>query len=129
MRKLPLCHGIEHIALVLRFIKRLLKKVSLPRAGDARIVAGDDLLAAELFGAAEECVKLHAPVALDAWVRRAGAAVVRSKGQHDPLAEALGKIENAITHPQPVGNGAGVLHIVEGAAGVFFGYPGVGIRI
>ena len=75
VRKLPLRHGIEHIALVLRLVERLLENVSLPRTGDARIVAGDDLFAAELLGAAEERVELHAPVALDAGVRRAGAPI------------------------------------------------------
>ena len=129
VRKLPLRHGVEHIALVLRLVERLLEEEFLPRPGDTRIVAGDDLFAAELLGAAEERIELHAPVALDAGVRRAGAAVSLAERQHDLLAEALGKIENAVAHPQPVGHGAGVLHIVERAAGVLLGYPGIGVCI
>ena len=89
----------------------------------------DDFIAAQLLRPAQQRFKLHAPVALNARVRRAPTAVVRGKRQHDALAEALGKVKNIVRHPQPVGDGAGVLHIVERAAGVSFAQTGVLVRI
>ena len=89
----------------------------------------DDFIAAQLLRPAQQRFKLHAPVALDAGVRRAPTAVVGGKRQHDALSKAIGKVKNIVRHPQPVGDGAGVLHIVERAAGVSFAHTGVLVRI
>ena len=59
MRKLLLCHGIQNVALVFGIVKRFFQKI--PAAFfvvfNARIVAGDHIVEAQLFGALKQFIE------------------------------------------------------------------------
>ena len=67
MRKLPLCHRVQHIALVLARVHALLSS-QRPVCSvllNAGIVTGDNVIQAVLLGKIQQLVELHKSVAVN----------------------------------------------------------------
>ena len=116
--KLRLGHGVEDIALVFSLIPRLAELVAAVFLRDAGVMASGNGVAAQFLRPVEELFKFQIAVAVDTGVRRFALAVAGNEFVHDLLPEFVGEIERIMPHPQLPGGAAGILHIVETAAGV-----------
>ena len=120
-RKLLLRQVIQDIALVLRRVDRFFEDIFLPVALDARIVAGRDILAPHDVRTLKKLVELQIAVAVDAGVRRDPVFVGVHKAVDDAGAELILEVEDIKREAQPVCDAAGILGIVERAAGMALG--------
>ncbi len=119
----------QYVALVLVQVGRLFQQ---PAAGpgvpvQAGVVAGGDFAPAQLVRPAEQRAEFQPPVALDAGVGGLAQLVSADKGLHHIPPEAVRQIEYIVGNPQAAGGGAGVLHVVQGAAGAFPLQAGQGV--
>ena len=120
MCKLLLAKKIEHIALVLREIFRLLEK---PPSGllvllNPRIMPGHDGIALHLLRPVVELLMLHIAVTIDARVRRAARLIGLHKPVNNLLVEILGEIQHIIRHAKLRAHLPRVLGIGQRAAGI-----------
>ena len=118
--KLLLCQNIEHITLILGRVERFQKKVAAPLRiiFCPRVVTGRQDVAAKLFHFGEEMLKLEAAVALDAGIGRAAVQVLIDKRLDDFLCKQVLIMDDMVRDADLLGNAAGILRVLEGAAGV-----------
>ena len=126
VRELLLREPGKHVALILRGVHGLSERIApIRQLLDAGVVPGRQHLAPERAGARLEQAEFQVPVAVQAWVRRRPALIGRGKARHDLLAERILVIKDIVRHAQRIGHAAGILHIVERAAGVAARHAGV----
>ena len=85
-------------------------------------MTGNDAVALQHLGAQEQLVKLHIAVAVNAGIGSDSALIAADKFIYDPFSEIFLEIENIVRHTEPPRYAAGVLHIVQRAAGMTFLY-------
>ena len=130
VRELLLREPGKHIALILRRVHGLFERVAPVRQLlDAGIVPGRQHVAPERAGACLQQAELQIPVAVQAGVRRRPVLIGRGKARHDLLTKRILIIKDIVRHAQRIGHAAGILHIVERAAGVAARHAGVLIFI
>ena len=121
MRQLLLRQTVQHVTLILRRIQALLQQILAIRPlFDARVMAGDDRFAAQLHRPFVQFAELQEAVALDAGIGRAPVLVIRSERADDALPELVLVIERVERHAEAVRHAAGVLGVVQAAAGLAF---------
>ena len=118
--QLLLGQNIEHITLILGRVKRLQKEVAAPLRiiFCPCVVSGRQYVAAKFLHLGEEVLKLEAAVALDAWIGRAAVQVLIDKRFDDFLRKQVLIVDDMVRDADLLGNAAGVLRVLEGAAGV-----------
>ena len=129
MGQLVLRHVVEHIALILLHIQGLFQIPATAFRLNAGIVAGDDHIAAQLLCAVIEAGKFQITVAVNTWIRRPALQIGSHELVDDLLAEGIGEVEHMVDNPHAIGYCPRVLHVVQCAAGVLSGDPGVLILI
>ena len=120
MRKLLLRHGIQDIRLIL---VRVLRPEQLPSSTlllitDPRVVAGYDRVTSQLPRPAEKLLEFHISIAVDTRVWRASGLIDPHKPVDHLLPEILSEVEDIVRHAQLPRNGAGILDVIQAAAGV-----------
>ena len=98
-------------------------------AVDAGIVAGSHIAAAQELRPLEEGPELQVAVAVDAGVGGEALAVAGRELPDDLLPERIREVEDIVRDAQAEGGGAGVLHILQAAAGPATGEAGVLVLI
>ena len=121
VRELLLGQEVEHIALILCEVFRLLEEPASGRRVllDAGVVAGDDDVAAKGLGAVIELLVLHIAVTIDARIRGAALLVGPHEAFDDLTVEVFGKVKDIVRHAEARRDLAGILGILEGTAGIF----------
>ena len=119
--QLLLGQHIEDIALILAEIHRFFQEIPAVLPLDPGIVAGGDGVAAHQRRPVIEPPELQIAVAVNAGVGGLPPLVGRGEAVHDLTAEFVGEIEHIVGHIQLVRHAAGVLHILQRAAGAAAG--------
>ena len=124
MSQLLLCHGIQHVALILRRIQPLFQQVSSTAIFFyTAVMTCYDNIPAQLLPPHKQLRKLDVPVAVDAWIRRFSPLISSDKPVDDLPAEILRIVENVIRNIQLKCRAPGVLHVRQTAAALFAGDP------
>ena len=112
--------NIEHITLILGRVERLQEKVAakLRIIFCPRIVPGHQNIAAKLLHLLEEVLKLKAAVALNAGIGRAAVQILVDKRLDDFLRKEVLIMDDVVRNADFLSNAAGILRILEGAAGI-----------
>ena len=116
--ELLLCHRIQHIALILALIQRLLE---LPPSGflivlDARIMTGRNIITVQFPGTVIQPLKLEIPVAVNTGIRRPSALIGTDKPADDLFIKGIHKIKHIVRHVQTIRHIARIPDIVLTAA-------------
>ena len=127
--QLLLGQHIEHVALVLAGVQGLFQEKAAVFLFDAGIVAGDDGVAAHEGRPVIEPPEFQIAVAVDAGIGGPALLVGVSKAVHHLAAELVGKVENVVGNPQPKCHAAGILHILQRAAGAAAGNTDVLVAV
>ena len=119
VRKLPLRHRVQHIALVLARVHALFEQ---PATGlfillNAGIVTRDNVIQAVLLGKIQQLVELHKAVAVNAGIGRAACLIGADKLADDLLLKIQCKIQYLIRNIQLKRNLTCVLDILFRTAG------------
>ena len=115
-RQLPLAQHVEHVRLVLVASAPRATGSTLRRVDDPRVVAGRDLVEAELLGALEHAPELHRAVALDTRVRRLARRVgVDVRRDHVGI-EVVGEVEDVVRDAELRRDATRVLDVGDAAA-------------
>ena len=92
-------------------------------------MTGDDTVAAQLPGTLQQLAEFQKTVAVDAGIGRSAGIVGVNEFIHNLPIEVVSEIKNIVGDFQPPRHRAGILHIVQGAAGFAAigssGLPGV----
>ena len=118
--QLLLRQNIEHITLILGRVERLQKEVAAPLRiiFCPSVVAGCQNIAAQFLHLGEEMLKLEAAVALDAGIGCAAVKILIDKRLDDFLCKKILIVDDMIRDADLLGDAAGVLRVLKGAAGV-----------
>ena len=123
MGELFLGQAVQNVGLVLGCIRRLAEQVAscLGVLTDLGIMSGNDIIAAQLLCPAQKTVEFQVTVALDAGIGGQAGFIAADKVANDLIIEIRCEIENVKWHTQAARHAAGILHIVQGAAGAVLG--------
>ena len=83
----------------------------------AHVMAGRQAVGPKVAGEGDQVGELHPLVAQAARHRRPAARIFVGKAVDDAAAEAAFIVEHVVGDAQPVGDGAGVVDVLAGAAG------------
>ena len=109
--------AVEEIALVAPGVGAAVKLDPAAVDDPPHVMAGRQAVGAEVAGEGDEVGELHALVAQAARHRRAAARIFVGEAVDDAAAEAAFIVEHVMGDAQPVGDGAGVVNVLAGAAG------------
>ena len=86
-------------------------------------MAGDHIVAAQLLGSAEHGPEFQIAVAVDAGAGGLARLVAADELFHDAGTEVVLKIKGIVGNAHAAADAAGILHIVQGAAGALLIFP------
>ena len=112
--KLFLGEPVQGIGLILRRGLRHSERIpSFRRSQYPRIVAGGDMVRAELPAALQQGFPLHMPVADDAGIRRPAVTVLFDEIPDHMLLELLSEVEDDVGDPQDLRHFTGIIHRLD----------------
>ena len=130
MGQLLLSQHIEYIALILAAVQRLFQQVPpVFSPFNADIVAGGDGVAAHEGRPVIEMPEFQVAVAVDTGIGRPPLSVGIRKAVHHLTAKLIGEVKNVVGNPQPKRHAAGILHILQRAAGAAAGNADVLVAV
>ena len=128
--QLLLGQHIEHIALILAAVQRLFQQVPpVFSPFNADIVAGGDGVAAQEGRPVIEPPEFQIAVAVDTGIGRPPLPVGIRKAVHHLTAKLIGEVKNVVGNPQTKRHAAGILHILQRAAGAAMGNADVLVAV
>ena len=127
--QLLLSQHVEHIALVLACVKCLFQQIPTVFPLDPGIMASGDGVTAQ-----EGCPVIKPPefqvaVAVDTGIGRPPLSVGIRKAVHHLTAKLIGEVKNVVGNPQTKRHAAGILHILQRAAGAAAGNTDVLVAV
>ena len=125
MRELLLRQPIEHIALILPLIQRLLQHIAAVYPRHTRVVPGHDHIAAQHLRALKKLAEFQIVVAVDAGVWRAPGKIAAHELLQDLFVEFILKIEHIKGDAELICHAARVRDVLQRAAGARAGDAGV----
>ena len=127
--QLLLGQHIEYIALVLACVKCLFQQIPTVFLLDPGIMAGGDGIAAQKDRPVIEMPEFQVAVAVDTGIGRPPLSVGIRKAVHHLTAKLIGEVKNVVGNPQPKRYAAGILHILQRAAGAAAGNTDVLVAV
>ena len=123
-RELLLREAEEEVGLVLGRVGGARENPAAARCVEvvAGVVAGGDAVGADLAGGGEELVELEVVVAEGAGDGRAAGEVLVDEGADDLGLEALLLVDDVVGDVEVLGDAAGVVDVVDGAAAALDGF-------
>ena len=121
VRQLFLGQIVQYIALILAAVQPLFQQIAPGSfvVCHPGIVSGDNGVHLHFLHPEIELFKFQIAVAVDAGVGRPAVFIGVDKPVHDLFFEVCRKVENIVGHMQTIRHAPCVLHIVQGAAGLF----------
>ena len=127
--QLLLGQHIEYIALVLACVKRLFQQIPTVFPLDPGIMASGDGVAAQEGCPVIEMPEFQVAVAVDTGIGRPPLPVGIRKAVHHLTAKLIGEVKNVVGNPQTKRHAAGILHILQRAAGAATGNADVLVAV
>ena len=127
--QLVLGQHIEYVTLVLAGVQGLFQQIPAVFLLNAGIVAGGDGIAAHEGRPVIETPEFQIAVAVNTGIGRPALLIGIGKSVHYLAAELIREVEHIVRHIQLAGHAAGILHIVQRAAGAAAGEADVLVAV